>query len=339
MTALLLLVLLHLWQCVFASTHLEYVDILQGMDATLTCRIPSDADSCYDVLWIRRQKKPPNSLHYISGCTTLYTQNHGLPEWERQRFTPTKYFSNINLRIANVTHEDVSYTYKCEMRAQNVLKEVEIRLHTPDCPSSITQKWSNTDQYEVHLNCTIDVPSLAQLTWYAPDKSQITQTMEGSQGQSLPVTLNLNELDNYRYFTCVATPSGLPQDPNGSAFCQVTPLQIPPVVDIIPSTLTVTPGDNATFTCKPRVHYPKNTYAWMMNGKPIPAGLDTVYIEDSSGAHLTIGNVSTEESNATVKCRASNEFGIRSGSEWATLYVNEHELTVSFQVSFLSLLI
>ncbi|XP_072018495.1 uncharacterized protein [Amphiura filiformis] len=308
-----LLVCVVLWQGIFAY-NLEYVDAVYGGNARLTCEIPSNAD-CDDIRWSRYWETNPG-LKYISTCTSLY-QSSGL---DRQRFSLSKHFSSITLQIQRVTQTDAGYTYRCSDQRNRNKKDVKIRIHTPVCSSSVIDEWSYTGQYEVQLNCTIEAP--AQLTWYAPDMSQISKTINSSPNPTLNVTFNTTEPQNYLTFKCVATSPDVNQDPGAPASCTVTPLRIPPIVDIIPSTLSVTDGDNATFTCKSRTSYPKNTYTWLINGEPSSTRLNVKSEVDSSGASLTIMNVSTYGSNSTLKCRACNGLGEIRSSKRATLYVN-----------------
>ncbi len=334
-TVLLLIALSYLCQVSFANEP-KYVDILTGGNATLTCQISFSNGQCERIVWVRYQEQTPDDIQFISTCTNVYDDKlEGLPEDDIERFKPVKDTSSISLNIKHVIHRDTDYIYKCRKTGQKPDgASMRIRIHTPVCETSVIDKWSKIDQYEVRLNCTIDIIPRTQLTWYNSDKSRITQPMESSSGQSLSVPLNLNEMDNYKNITCVATPAGLPQDPNGPAFCTVTPLQIPPVVDIIPSTLTVTPGDNATFTCKPRVAYPSNAYVFHLNGTPLsPTSVKHISRWNSSTAELTIINVSIEDTNSIITCVVYNaeDFGEKVESKRANLYVSRY--IVSFEVS------
>ena len=330
---LLLTALSHLCQVSFA-TEAEYVDILKGGNATLTCKIPSGG-ICDNILWVRYKEQTPNHITHISSCTTLFNKFNGLSEEDdRQRFIPVEGASSINLDIKYVKNKDTDYIYKCKRRAGQQEANVRIRIHTPICQTSVINKWSKSSQYEVNLACTINAQ--AKLTWYALDKSQTPLALNDSSKLALTVFLHLSDRDNYKRFICVATPLGLSQDPNGSAFCQVTPLQIPPVVEIIPSTLTISPGNNATFTCKPRESYPQNAYVFFINNTPLPpSSVQYITRTNPSSSDLIFINVSTHDSNSNITCVVYNvdDSDENVESKVATLYVSKSEQIVSLDVS------
>ncbi|XP_072018496.1 uncharacterized protein [Amphiura filiformis] len=133
-----MLVYIALWQGIFANEP-EYVDAVYGGVANLMCEIPPNT-LCNRIVWAYWGTNL--GFQYISSCTYIYSHTtSGLTLSDRNRFNLTIHSSTTTLRIRRVTQQDIDYTYNCRFGSQ-VNKEFKIRVHTPDCTSSVIDKWA-----------------------------------------------------------------------------------------------------------------------------------------------------------------------------------------------------
>ena len=323
----LVLVVIALWSGIYA-TDIEYVHVVKGGDARLTCPVPHSNGKCQP-LWVRYEDPVGYTQIYIGRCTNIFDTSSGLSSSDIRRYNLTQDSTSASLLITHVTEEDMRYNFTCENEPQREkLKQFKIRTYTPSCksPDGVIDKFSQTNRYEVTLKCTIK--TAAQLTWYTSDMSKISNKANEGDKTVLTTKLTMNETDNYSNYTCVATPPDVEGYPRTPASCSIVPLKLPPKVDIIPLVITVAVGDNATFSCRPRLTYPRNTYEWLINGKRLSERLNNEV--DNDGSRLTIMKVTPHDNNSTIKCWATNEYGVKKGSKLASLYVYKHVSTVGF---------
>lgn len=294
----------------------EIIHVLRGDTVQLPCPIPYGG-RCSQTIWSRTPLAGlPEDTEYISHCTDFYTKFITSSTSMQERFSVSRYDVNVTLSINDTRAEDAAFVYRCQDDSLRVLALYQVSLSRPTCSTSatVTSHHDISTERSIHLNCSV-TSAATILRWYYPNGTLLSTNARSSY-TTLTTELTLTNRHNFGSFRCLAGYDATVEENS----CSVTPLQVPPSVEISPLNSYISIGNNATFSCTPAIEYPAISVQWVVNQRRILPIFSDKYVVDAVNNKLTVRDVNLVDGGTVIKCKVFNAIGMKSGSRKAILY-------------------
>lgn len=188
-------------------------------------------------------------------------------------------------------------------RATSELASLTVQLVAPVITTDIEdQTVAEGESASLHFSVFGSRPITFQ--WYTNE----TTLISGATNFSLTLT-NLSTNSGGTYSIVASNSAGTVT----SRVATVTITNLPPGISVQPAAAFTTRGEDATFTVTARGTKPF-TYQWYFNGEEIT---------NATNATLTVDNVDIEDTQGTYFVEVSNDFGVDSSDDTATVYLLE----------------
>ncbi|XP_038048137.1 uncharacterized protein LOC119722161 [Patiria miniata] len=279
--------------------------------------------------------------YYITGGSEVYARNLGAERYSLETSSVNGEYSYI-LKIAAVEAVD-SGQYRCmgvdaggsTSSPRGTLSVVQAATSEPLTCSYYPE--SPSLGQTVTFACTAPRGiSPEMLSWWMAGTVRIQPSANPSTNHGISFVKTLDNNDNFAEFTCLV---GTSFDTANNMNCSVMPLAVPIRAEVTPQTALALLGGSATFRCRgtaiPRV----TRYRWICG-----SGVSTVKIATSRGrftvinngdsSTLTIGRISMQDNDLSVRCVVMNEITKNIGS--ATIQVTTHIQTTRATTSLMS---